>query len=176
MRLEYLVFDTPLGWVGLLASQKGLRKLVLPQLSQERVLHLITEFASKSCSKTLSEAEAGYFGDLPERIKDYLNGKPISFPDKLDLSWASPFQRSVWEMDRSIPYGETRTYAWVAAELGMPRAARAVGQALARNPLPIIIPCHRVVCSDGNLGGFSGGIDWKQKLLEIENKAIKAVA
>ncbi len=168
MELRYIVFETVLGWAGVLGSQKGLVKLVLPQPCSGKTLSLLKGFAVKWRDKTLSEAEAGRFGDLPERIRDYLKGKRVSFPDKLDLSWARPFERSVWEVDRSIPYGETRTYSWVASRLGMPKAARAVGQALAKNPLPIIIPCHRVICSNGDLGGFSGGRDWKRRLLEIE--------
>ncbi len=171
MGMRYLIFDTSLGWVGILGSQRGLRKLVLPQAEPEQALHLLNEFALKSRDKALSEAEAGWFGDLPERIKDYLNGKLVSFPDDLDLSEARPFEKRVWEATRSIPCGETRAYAWVAGKLGMPKAARAVGQALGRNPLLIIIPCHRVICSNGNLGGFGGGIRWKQRLLEIEAKA-----
>ena len=171
MKLNYLIFNTLLGWVGILGSPKGLRRLVLPQSSQEQALHLLCECDLKQRGQSLSEAEASYFGDLPDRIRDYLAGKVVGFPDKLDLSWASRFQRSVWEVDQSIPYGETRTYVWVAGRLGMPKAARAVGQALARNPLPIIIPCHRVIRSDGSLGGFSSGQDVKRLLLEIEAKA-----
>ena len=170
MKLNYLIFNTSLGWIGSLSSQDGLRRLVLPQPSPEQTLHLLNEFALKWHNQILSEAKTNYFGDLPERIKHYLRGEPISFPDKLDLSWASPFQRRVWEVTQSIPYGETRTYAWVADKLGMSKAARAVGQALTRNPLPIIIPCHRVICSNGSLGGFSGGELWKRRLLEIETK------
>ena len=169
--MNYLIFNTSLGWVGILGSPKGLRRLVLPQSSQEQALRLLCEPALKQHHQSLGEAEASYFGDLPDRIRDYLSGEAVSFPDRLDLSWASLFQRSVWKVDQSIPYGETRTYHWVAEKLGMPKAARAVGQALARNPLPIIIPCHRVIYSDGNLGGFSSGQDWKRRLLEIEAKA-----
>jgi methylated-DNA-[protein]-cysteine S-methyltransferase len=171
MELRYSVFHTVLGWGGVLASQKGLVKLVLPQPSGQQTLDILKGFALKWHDKTLLEAEGRYFGDLPERIRDYLDGKIVGFPDKLDLSWATPFQRRVWEVDRSIPYGETRTYSWVASKLGMPNAARAVGQALAKNPLPIIIPCHRVICSNGGLGGFSSGRDWKRKLLETEARA-----
>lgn len=172
MKLKYFILDMPLGWVGVLGTREGLRRLILPQPMPERTLHLLNEFAVKLRGNVLSEAEAGYFGDLPQRIKDYLNGNSVGFPDKLDLSGASPFQKKVWQVTRSIPYGKTRTYAWIAGELGMPKATRAVGQALARNPLPIIIPCHRVICSTGNLGGFSGGIGWKQRLLEIEHKVV----
>jgi len=168
MELRYSVFSTTLGWAGVLASQKGLLKLVLPQSSWRKAVSLVEGFALRWHDRTLKKAEAGYFGDLPERIRDYLDGKPVVFHDKLDLSSASAFQRRVWEADRSIPYGETRTYSWVASRVGLPKAARAVGQALAKNPLPIIIPCHRVICSNGDLGGFSGGRDWKQRLLQIE--------
>jgi len=171
MKLNYLVFDSPLGWMGVVDSPRGLRRLVLPQSSPEQVLHLLSEPTMKQHDQSLSEAEAGYFGDLPDRIRGYLAGKVVSFSDKLDLSGASPFQRRVWEVERSIPYGETRTYAWIAGKLGMRKAARAVGQALAKNPLPIIIPCHRVICSDGSLGGFGGGQDLKRCLLGIEAKA-----
>jgi methylated-DNA-[protein]-cysteine S-methyltransferase len=171
IKLNYLVFNSPLGWMGVLDSPRGLKRLVLPQSSPEQVLHLLSQPAMKQHNQSLSEAEAGHFGDLPDRIRDYLAGKAVSFSDKLDLSWASAFQRRVWEVERSIPYGETRTYAWIACKLSMPKAARAVGQALAKNPLPIIIPCHRVICSDGSLGGFGGGQALKRRLLRIEARA-----
>jgi len=170
MKLNYFIFNTPLGWMGVLGSPKGLRRLVLPQISQEQTLRLLCQSALKR-RRLPRFARNDNFGDLPDRIGDYLAGKVVGFPDRLDLSWASLFQRSVWKVDQSIPYGETRTYGWVAGKLGMPKAARAVGQALARNPLPIIIPCHRVIRSDGSLGGFSGGQDVKRLLLEIEAKA-----
>jgi len=96
-----------------------------------------------------------------------------TFPDRLDLSGATPFQRMVWEATRLIPYGETRSYAWVAGQVNKPGAARAVGQALGRNPLPIIIPCHRVIRGDGSLGGFSNGLEVKERLLHLENPAFE---
>jgi len=170
LKLNYLTFNTSLGWMGIMGSAKGLRELVFPQPSCQQAFHLLNESALKS-HRTLTEAETNYFGDLSERIRLYLGGKRVSFPDRLDLSCASPFQKRVWKATQSIPYGETRAYAWVADKIGMPRATRAVGQALAGNPLPIIIPCHRVICSDGSLGGFSDGKLLKQRLLEIENKA-----
>ncbi len=154
-----------------MGSQDGLRKLILPQPSLEQARRLSTNLGSSYHSETPSKAETNYFGDLPQRIKHYLNGKPVTFPDRLDLSWTSSFQRDVWRVTQSIPHGETRSYAWVAGELGMPKAARATGRALAKNPLPIIIPCHRVICSDGSLGGFGGGALWKRRLLEIEATA-----
>lgn len=170
--LSYLLFNTSPGWVGVLGSQDGLRKLTLPQPSPEQTWQLLIGFVLTWHDVILPETKHSYFADLPQRVRDYLSRKPVDFPHKLDLSRASPFQKSVWQITQSIPYGETRTYSWVADKLGMPKASRAVGQALASNPLPIIIPCHRVVCKDGSLGGFSGGGDWKQALLKIEARAI----
>ena len=81
------------------------------------------------------------------------------------------FRRLVWEATRLIPYGETRSYGWVAKQIGKPHAARAVGQALGKNPFLIIVPCHRVIAGDGTLGGFGGGLEMKQTLLEMEKTA-----
>jgi len=106
-----------------------------------------------------------------ERLKGYFSGSRVTFTDELDLSHATHFQREVWETTRLIPYGETRNYAWIAEQIEKPQAARAVGQALSKNPLPIIVPCHRVVASDGKLSGFSGGVEMKQHLLSLEAEA-----
>jgi methylated-DNA-[protein]-cysteine S-methyltransferase len=106
-----------------------------------------------------------------ERLKVYFSGHRIIFRDKLDLSRATHFQREVWEITKLVPYGETRSYAWVAEQMKKPQAVRAVGQALSKNPLPIIVPCHRVVASDGKLGGFGGGVEMKGHLLSLEASA-----
>ena len=106
-----------------------------------------------------------------ERFKVYCRGQKAAFPDQLDLSRATPFQCQVWEATRLIPYGETRSYAWVASQVKRPEAARAVGQALGRNPLAIIVPCHRVIASDGKLCGFGGGLEMKEHLLHLEAQA-----
>ena len=87
---------------------------------------------------------------------------------KLDLSSLTPFQKKVLEVVKTIPYGETRSYKWVAERIGKPKAARAVGQALKRNPYPVIISCHRVIRSDGELGGYLKGIQKKKRLLKKE--------
>lgn len=87
---------------------------------------------------------------------------------EMAMEKGTPFQRAVWRALQKIPYGEVRTYQWVAKKIGKPKAVRAVGNACGANTLPIIIPCHRVVASDGSLGGFSGGIRWKKKLLKME--------
>jgi len=115
-----------------------------------------------------AEVSPQRFQDLAERLRAYYAGHKVDFPDELDLSTATSFQREVWEATRLIPYGETRSYKWVAAK---PKAVRAVGQALGKNPLPVIIPCHRVLASNGGLGGFGGGLDTKRFLLQMEAKS-----
>jgi O-6-methylguanine DNA methyltransferase len=143
-------------------SEAGLALLTLPKSSRKTALSEIKELAADAGEDT------SVFSDLPNRLQRYFNGEKILFTDRLDLSGATTFQRAVWKATLSIPYGETRTYAWVAQQMGKPRALRAVGKALARNPLPIIVPCHRVIASSGNLGGFSGGLALKKRLLELE--------
>jgi len=106
-----------------------------------------------------------------ERLGAYFGGHKAAFADRLDFSGATSFQRQVWQITRLIPYGETRSYTWVAEQIKRPKAMRAVGQALARNPLPVIVPCHRVLNIDGKLGGYTGGIEMKKRLLSLEAPA-----
>lgn len=144
-----------------MGSNQGLMSATLPQPSAreaERRLGDRIQAAARSEKP---------FTDLIERLKAYFAGQRVSFPDELDLSSATTFERQVWRLVRLIPYGETRSYGWIAKQMGKSGAARAVGQALARNRLPIIIPCHRVV-SDGGLGGYSGGLVVKKSLLHLE--------
>lgn len=105
---------------------------------------------------------------LSQELKRYFKGERVKFQVKLDLSSLLPFTKRVLKETRKIPYGETRTYREIAEAIGNPRASRAVGQALKRNPIPLIIPCHRVVSKDGGLGGFSLGLKVKKYLLELE--------
>ena len=163
--LNYIIFNSDVGWIGILGSAKGLLSTTLPQPSAQEARRLLGDSLNQP---TLS---LSLFEDLVGRLRAYFSGYKASFPDELDLSGATPFQREVWEKTRLIHYGETRSYSWVAEQIGKPGAARAVGQALARNPLPIIIPCHRVIANDGKLGGFSGGVQMKRYLLSLEASA-----
>jgi methylated-DNA-[protein]-cysteine S-methyltransferase len=107
-------------------------------------------------------------GVLRRDIERYLGGERVTFADyEIDWSGYTAFQRAVLEATRTIPYGETRTYGEIAAAVGKPRGARAVGQALGKNRTCIVVPCHRVVGAKG-LGGFSGGLRWKKRLLRLE--------
>ncbi len=103
-------------------------------------------------------------------IGEYLRGQRAFFSVPVDLSGAPPFQRRVLEAARQIPFGEGRPYAWVAERIGSPRAVRAVGTALGRNPVPLIVPCHRVWRTDGGLGGYLFGAQLKHRLLELERR------
>ena len=105
---------------------------------------------------------------LKKELKEYFESGREEFTQKIVFMSATEFEKAVWNALTEIPYGETRTYKWLAEKIGKPNACRAVGQALSRNPMPVIIPCHRVIESDGSLGGYSGGIDIKRRLLDIE--------
>ncbi|MCJ7604465.1 MAG: methylated-DNA--[protein]-cysteine S-methyltransferase [Dehalococcoidales bacterium] len=153
------VFSTPAGWMGIRASGNGLTDIILPEPSEADVLR---QFGVESAG------DGSPFSDLIRRFRAYYSGQPVEFPDRLDLAGATPFQQAVWQAARRIPYGETRSYAWVAEQAGNPKAARATGGALGKNPLPVIVPCHRVISADGSLGGFTGGLDLKRRLLDIE--------
>ena len=164
-KLFYYVFETPAGWMGVLGSPSGLRRTTLPQSSEKAALSLL---GIDSGSATQSSHR---FTDLEKRFQAYFAGNMVDFPDELDFSEATPFQRKVWQATRNIPCGQTRSYAWIASQAGNPAAARAAGQALGKNPLPIIVPCHRVLSTGGGLGGFSGGLAMKEFLLKLEKTA-----
>lgn len=163
--ISYTLIDAALGWIGLVRSPIGLRRVILPQSSPERVVELL------GIRTTDLERDISVFGDLPERLRGYLEGQKVSFDDKVDFVGTTGFHQAVWEETRAIPYGESRSYTWVAEQVGKPGAARAVGQAMAKNPVPLVVPCHRVIASGGGLGGYGGDLELKRYLLEMESKA-----
>ena len=161
------IFETPYGWMGAVASEKGLRRTTLPQPSPED--------CAAQLGKELDGAEldSERFRSLRDKVTKYLNGEDVTLADVvIDVEDASPFHQAAWKACRTIPKGETRTYKWLATQAGKPLAPRAAGQAMARNRLALIIPCHRVVASDGSLRGFGKGasqLQLKQRLLDLEN-------
>ena len=165
--LKYTAFDTDMGWVGMLGSARGLLRTTLPQCSAQAVHQLLGDSVNHTTWVPY------LFDDLVRRLRIYYSGHRTTFPDELDLSGATAFQCEVGGVTRLIPYGETRSYAWVAGQIKRPEAVRAVGQALARNPLPIVIPCHRVITTKGKLGGYSGGLEWKSYLLNLEASTVR---
>jgi methylated-DNA-[protein]-cysteine S-methyltransferase len=103
-----------------------------------------------------------------KELMEYFEKARQKFTCRTAFIGGTEFEKKVWETLREIPYGETRTYKWLAEKIGKPHAFRAVGNALGKNPIPIIFPCHRVIETDGSLGGYSSGVELKRRLLEIE--------
>ena len=121
-----------------------------------------------------TESTDSAIGDLAEDIARFLDGEDVTFSlDLMDVDQCSPFQRSVILAEYGVPRGHVTTYGRLARHLGAPRASRAAGRALATNPFPIVIPCHRAVRSDGSLGGYQGGVEMKARLLEMEGVQVE---
>jgi O-6-methylguanine DNA methyltransferase len=157
----YALTATAIGDLGLAASERGLVALLLPHP------HLRQQLASHFAGDGVME-DPGRFAELTGRLQAYARGDAITFDDvALDLR-GTPFQIAAWQAARAIPRGQTRSYKQIAATLGRPGASRAVGAAMAANPVTIIIPCHRVIGSDGGLRGFGGGLPLKEYLLALE--------
>ena len=122
----------------------------------------------KKIDKTRDYGKKTEFTDLVyKEVMDYLSGKRIAFDFTFELD-GTDFQKKVWEELTNIPYGETRTYKEIAIAIGNPNASRVVGMANNKNPISIVVPCHRVVGSDGKLVGYAGGLDMKKALLDLE--------
>lgn len=168
------------------ATPKGVRAVVLPKFSRRTVENVLVHrlgstFDVRRSSRATENKKSSSFPEEPRtsnselvlreahrQVIEFLQGgrRNLDFP--VDLSGGSPFQRRVWRASRRIPYGRVRSYKWIAAKVGGTKFARAVGHALGANPVPIVVPCHRVVAHDGSLGGFSGGLRIKRRLLELE--------
>ena len=161
--LMYHIFSTEMGWVAALASKRGLRSLTIQPSPQEAMEHL-------GPGARAAAHDPDGLAYLQMAIGKYFSGdvKALSLLP-LDLEDAAPFFKAAWEACRTIPPGETRSYGWLAQEAGRPRAARAAGQAMARNRVALAVPCHRVIGSDGSLHGYGmGGLSVKARLLEME--------
>jgi len=167
---HFTLFDTAIGLCGLAWRGDVIVSVLLPEggaeQSRARLQRRFTDLAESSPTPLIN--------DLIARIRDLLDGKPVDLRDApVDMSVFEPFSRQVYEIARAIPPGQAMTYGEIAEQLGDKLLARDVGQAMGKNPYPIIIPCHRVVAAGGKLGGFSarGGSATKQKLLAIEGYA-----
>jgi O-6-methylguanine DNA methyltransferase len=165
--VKYSYFDTSIGEMLAAHSPSGLCRLALPGETEEE----FKRWASRNFKGyTLEKVYDSAIGEVEKQLNEYLNGKRKSFSLQLDLK-GTLFQRRVWQVLLQIPYGTTVSYKDVAIAMDMPRAVRAVGQANNRNPIAIIVPCHRVIGSDGSLVGYGGGLDIKKKLLMMEGIA-----
>lgn len=162
----YSLVPAALGWVGILASANGIRRLTLPQVSPAMAYACLEISTGDVCHEPTSWMPL----DIEVRLERYFLGQQdVTFHDVLDVV-GTAFQKMAWEVVRTVPWGETCSYTWVAHNIGFPRAARAVGQAMRANPVPFIVPCHRVIGRDGRLSGYGGkeGVGLKRKLLEME--------
>lgn len=164
--LRYEIVRTAWGDVAIVAGPEGACRLILPGYSAPDLRRQIEwEFP---------ESRPGRIGmdNLAGRIKRYFEGRGASLRCPLDLSRGTAFQRRVWRACAKIPLGRRSTYGELAAAIGCRGGARAVGQALGRNPVPLIVPCHRIVSAGGGLGGFSarGGVALKKRLLGLESR------
>ena len=166
LSVSHMSIKTRLGPVYLAGTPKGLFYLSVGDVDSDTLRAL---FAGR---KDVAFAEGGSLVERAAReVTSYLEGRLRKFSVPLDLTGWSPFARKVWRAASRIPFGETRSYAWVADRVAGPNFARAVGGALGSNPVPIIVPCHRVVGARGELGGFTGGLWIKRWLLEFESES-----
>jgi methylated-DNA-[protein]-cysteine S-methyltransferase len=172
--------------MGLMATVNGVRadisRIVLPRPSRRAVGTELARYARAGREARGYGRAADGIGDKLHlfpgahgvlrrarvQIVEFFSGKRKALDIPLDLSAGTAFQRRVWRAICAIPYGRARSYRWVAARVGGPAHARAVGLALGANPVPIVVPCHRVVASDSSLGGFTGGLRMKRRLLALE--------
>lgn len=156
--IEYGKYQSPFGllWIGL--YQNELCFISKDTYKIKKLNHFFSEF---------EEIEKIPF-KLKKELDQYFAGNSKGFHYPLHFFSGTIFERKVWKALLTIPYGETRSYAWLAKKIGNPQAVRAVGGANGKNQIPIVIPCHRVINSNGKLGGYSGGLSFKKKLLELE--------
>lgn len=164
--VAYTTIDSPVGSLLLAATEQGLVRLAYESEDHDRVLQALATRLSPRLLRAPGRLQA------PVReLEEYFAGTRTTFDVPLDLSLSGGFRRAVQELLPGIGYGRTESYAQVALRAGSPRATRAVGSACATNPIPVVIPCHRVLRSDGGLGGYIGGTEAKARLLQLEAAA-----
>ena len=160
-RVYYADIESPIGSIWAAATEDGLVQVDFPRPEPE----FVESLRRKVDAEVIQDPEK--FHKLGEMMEAYFNGERVVFDLPLDLR-GTEFQKAVWRAIYRIPYGRLSSYGRLAAAVGRPRAARAVGNAVGANPLALVIPCHRVIRSDGSLGGFGGGLNLKRYLLSIE--------
>ena len=155
---------TPLGRLTVVTSAAGVCALAFPEHDDEVLEDVAAALGPRVCPARGETAE------VRRQLDEYFLGKRRAFDLKFDLRLTTEFRRLVLRRLALVPYGATTTYAGLAAAVGRPKGPRAVGQAVGHNPVPIIVPCHRVLASDGTLGGYGGGLERKRLLLELERR------
>ena len=165
IELYYDTCRTPVGWCAVVTGPAGLKRIFLAEPGRKNIeASVARQFPGSRADKEVCRDAIAFISGYFEQ------GASVQLPGQLDFEKATAFQRRVWKLAVTIPFGQVRSYGWMAKQLGCRGAARAAGSALGRNPLPLIVPCHRIVCSSGRMGGFSagGGTVLKRRLLEHE--------
>jgi methylated-DNA-[protein]-cysteine S-methyltransferase len=161
--VSYASAESPFGTLLLASTRRGLVRLAFPEESLDAML----ERLARRISPRIVEARAPLDG-VRRELDEYFSGRRRAFELPIDWTLVAPFGRRVLRVTSQIPYGGVLSYAEVAADAGSPRGFRAAGNALGANPMPIVVPCHRVLRSGGSLGGYGGGLERKRWLLELE--------
>ncbi|WP_179756877.1 methylated-DNA--[protein]-cysteine S-methyltransferase [Kineococcus aurantiacus] len=164
--VAYRTLDSPVGSLLLAATGAGVVRVAFERQGHDAALDELARRVSPRVLRAPARLDA-----LARQLEEYFAGRRTGFDVPLDLTLASGFRRRVLDVLGGIPFGTTLSYAGVAGGAGSPRAVRAVGTACARNPLPLVVPCHRVVRSDGSPGEYAGGAAAKGRLLELERAA-----
>jgi len=160
---HYCAFETKKGWIALVGRGGKLQRSTLPKKTREEALATVEAGVGEG-----SVEDRNAFGEVPDKLIRYFDGEQVDFSDvEIDVSCQGPFHADVQRAAQRIPYGHLVTYRDLARTAGRERAARAAGTAMAKNLVPIIVPCHRVVAS-GSIGGFALGLEWKRTLLRLE--------
>ena len=165
MNLSFKIIDSPIGKLKLAARDRGLAAILWENDNPRRVR--LKEVVENPTHSILLQTE--------KELAEYFAGRRNTFSVRLDMD-GTKFQKNVWDALANTPFGETRTYGQLAKQLGNPKAMRAVGAANGRNPVAIVVPCHRVIGADGKLIGFAGGLEAKAHLLNLESPKRKVIA
>jgi O-6-methylguanine DNA methyltransferase len=165
--LSVATVDSPMGGLTLVGSERGLFHVFLPRGGRAVTGSLLR----KTIPGVQFVRNDARMAEPVRQLREYFEGKRTEFSVALDVQ-GTAFQMKVWKALTRVAYGETESYTDIGRRIGRPQAARAVGAACGANPVPIIIPCHRIVGRDGSLTGFAGGLPMKEKLLELEKRGL----
>ncbi len=170
-RADWGLFQAGSGWCAAAWTSLGLSALVLPQKKEAMALRKIQEYLPPLSVDFWKGKRKKVPRNIQRLVRLALLGKPFRF-NRFDIFFLTLFQQKILKATCEIPWGQTRSYGWVARKAGSPRGFRAAGQALTRNPVSVLIPCHRVVAGANRLGGYGGGLDWKIRLLNNEGVTV----
>jgi len=161
--IYYTLMSSPFGPIGIASTPRGICRISLNANNEPAFRKKLER--DYRCSAVRQDR---HFAELGAGMRTYFSGSPVRFGGKIDLLEGTPFQKKVWRFLQRIPFGQTRSYQTVARAIGHPNSFRAVGGACGNNPIAVLIPCHRVINADGKLGGYTGGLQIKRRLLSIE--------